>query len=132
MMNCSCCKDGDKKNCKCFHHYSNIMAWIAVIGMLAIVMVFNNYGMISYDTWRWLHPSIFVVVALLILCSFARCCKRGSWSKACGNGGGSSCGGKDACSCGNGQGMKNCKCGGVGPCQCKKPGDGKLPDTKIV
>lgn len=98
------------------------MAWVAVIVMLAIVMVFNNYGMISYDTWRWLHPSIFVVVALMILCTCARCCKRGSWSKGCGT----------SSSCETGKGMKNCKCGGNGPCQCKKPGDTKPTDTKVV
>lgn len=103
------------------------MAWIAVIGMLAIIMVFNNYGMISYDTWRWLHPVTFAVIALLILCTMARCCKSGSYGKRCGSNG---CGSNGSCKCDNGQGMKNCKCGGVGPCQCKKPEATKSVDTK--
>lgn len=99
------------------------MAWIAVIGMLAIIMVFNNYGMISYDTWRWLHPVTFAVVALLILCTLARCCKWGSNGKRCGSG--------ECCKNEGGESMKkNCRCGGVGPCQCKKSEDIKPVDTK--
>lgn len=91
------------------------MAWIALILLVGIVWLFNNYGMVSFDTWRWLCPVLFVVTALLIVTTCARCCMKDGYGKK-------ECCGKGSCSTEG----KDCKCGGTGPCQCPP----KVEETK--